>query len=151
MRAFASSWYSDVHTFVSSASALSSPFAGISHGDMYAHNILCNPDGNALLGDFGAATIYCSEALGRGRDVDGESVDSCSSDIHEQIQRIEVRAFGILLSELLAILKDRPYPEITESLSLIATSCLAEVLNQRPLFSAINVSVQNLVGLCEKS
>jgi serine/threonine protein kinase len=136
-------------THIPSASApdLSSAFAGISHGDLYAHNILCNPEGSAFLGDFGAATIYCSGAS----DVDGESVDSCGSHIHEHIQRIEVRAFGILLSELLAILKDRPYPEITESLSLIATSCLTDLLNQRPMFSAINVSLQTLVGLCEKS
>ncbi|WP_410499086.1 leucine-rich repeat-containing protein kinase family protein [Chitinibacter sp. S2-10] len=32
---------------------------GLIHGDVYAHNVLCNQDGGALLGDFGAAS-FCS-------------------------------------------------------------------------------------------
>lgn len=55
---------------------------GINHGDLYAHNILWNESGDSLLGDFGAAAFYPDEETGR------------------RLERIEVRAFGILLEEL---------------------------------------------------
>lgn len=64
---------------------------GVMHGDLYAHNILWNRQDDSLLGDFGAASFV-----------------PASSDIQPQnerfaamLQRIEVRAFGCLLEELL--------------------------------------------------
>ena len=59
---------------------------GILHGDLYAHNILHNSEGHGLLGDFGAASFLPME----------------DQDTSHALQRIEVRAFGILLSELLS-------------------------------------------------
>ncbi len=57
---------------------------GILHGDLYAHNILCDPDtGDAVLSDFGAASVLPTTR---------ES---------EALQRIEVRAWGLLFGELL--------------------------------------------------
>ncbi|WP_296186051.1 leucine-rich repeat-containing protein kinase family protein [Pseudomonas sp. UBA1879] len=57
---------------------------GINHGDLYAHNILWEEHGESLLGDFGAAAFYPDAHTGA------------------LLERIEVRAFGILLEELLA-------------------------------------------------
>jgi len=56
---------------------------GINHGDLYAHNILWKETGESLLGDFGAAAFYPDPQTGH------------------LLERIEVRAFGILLGELL--------------------------------------------------
>jgi len=60
---------------------------GISHGDLYAHNILVNPQSSVLLGDFGAATDFTSlpkiqQAL---------------------IKQLEIRAFSHLAEDLLSI------------------------------------------------
>lgn len=59
---------------------------GILHGDLYAHNILHNSEGHGLLGDFGAASFLPVNDTG----------------MMQALQRIEVRAFGIFLAELLA-------------------------------------------------
>jgi hypothetical protein len=59
---------------------------GILHGDLYAHNILWNGEGDCLLGDFGAASFLPRDDAAQSR----------------ALQRIEVRAFGCLLEELIA-------------------------------------------------
>ena len=59
---------------------------GILHGDLYAHNILHNGQGEALLGDFGAASFFAPNA----------------GPLALSLQRLEVRAFACLLEELLA-------------------------------------------------
>lgn len=53
------------------------------HGDLYAHNILINPAGHSILGDFGAASFYDVAIVG------------------QSLEKIEVRAFGCLLEDLL--------------------------------------------------
>jgi hypothetical protein len=58
---------------------------GILHGDLYAHNILATSAGEALLGDFGAASFF---------DVGAAATTG--------LQQLEARAFGCLLEELLA-------------------------------------------------
>ena len=54
----------------------------ILHGDLYAHNILINPSGSSILGDFGAASFFMPKTA-------------------LALQRIESRAYGCLLEDLL--------------------------------------------------
>ncbi len=56
----------------------------IAHGDLYAHNIQVNDEGDALVGDFGAATYYDPEAA--------------EAPLR---QAQDVRAFGYLIEDLL--------------------------------------------------
>jgi hypothetical protein len=94
---------------------------GIVHGDLYGHNILCAPEGEALLGDFGAASFFLphdsSWALG--------------------LQRLEVRAFGYLLQELLWHCDAKNSLETLQELEKIATACVQERPMLRPLFTQI--------------
>jgi tRNA A-37 threonylcarbamoyl transferase component Bud32 len=59
---------------------------GIMHGDLYAHNILIKDGSSCYLSDFGAASIY------RG----------IVPSISQQLEAIEVRAYAVLLQELLS-------------------------------------------------
>lgn len=103
---------------------------GIMHGDLYAHNILhCsysngngNGAGNALLGDFGAASFY---ALDNPR-------------LARSLQRLEVRAFGCLLEELIERC-DAPEPAqaVMTTLANLKNRCLIEAVQDRPLFGEI--------------
>lgn len=90
---------------------------GITHGDFYAHNVLWNAGGDCLLGDFGAASFYPPEV---------------------DLERIEVRAFGCLLGELLDRL-DFPTGEegAVAALLELQRRCVLEVVAQRPVFAEI--------------
>ncbi|MFJ3483373.1 leucine-rich repeat-containing protein kinase family protein [Pseudomonas sp. NPDC090202] len=87
---------------------------GINHGDLYAHNILWQPDGSNLLGDFGAAAFYPDEQTG------------------QRLERIEVRAFGILLGELLACCEG-----VDEGLQALQQACVQAGIERRPTFAEI--------------
>jgi len=65
---------------------------GILHGDLYAHNILWHAQGGGRLGDFGAAWMT--------RSLDAEQALA--------LRRLEMRAFGCLLEELLERCSDAP-------------------------------------------
>jgi serine/threonine protein kinase len=69
---------------------------GINHGDLYAHNILVNKTADCLLGDFGAASFYDVNSL-----------------LAHNIERVEVRAFGCLLEDVLNLV---PKSEVDEQL-----------------------------------
>lgn len=90
---------------------------GIGHGDLYAHNVLWDAGGKSLLGDFGAASFY---PQGSG------------------LERIEVRAFGCLLEELLS----RSDSEARDAALLaglweLQERCVSASVNDRPVFSEI--------------
>jgi hypothetical protein len=102
---------------------------GIMHGDLYAHNILHCKKGRALLGDFGAASFY----------------DNDDALVSEGLERLEVRAFGCILEELI----DRCnfVPKDIKSLSLLTNlkeSCLADESQNRPLFDDICLLLNEL-------
>ncbi|WP_295958830.1 leucine-rich repeat-containing protein kinase family protein [Rhodoferax sp.] len=88
---------------------------GLLHGDLYAHNLQCSADGHCLLGDMGAASFLPADAVQA-----------------QALQRLEVRAFGCLLEELLA-----HCPENTAKLTLLRNDCLQTAVALRPLFAQI--------------
>ena len=97
---------------------------GIMHGDLYAHNILVNETGDSLLGDFGAASFY----------------DSIESFKGQAMERLEVRAFGCLLEDLL----EHCNPEellsqaaVIDRLRRLQQDCMHPTPAMRPLFEAI--------------
>lgn len=100
---------------------------GINHGDLYGHNILHCGEGGALLGDFGAASFH----------------PPGDRQTAEALERIEVRAFGCLLEELVA-----RSPALSEAagavLAELQARCVADKLANRPLFSEV-VSVLRMV------
>jgi hypothetical protein len=91
---------------------------GILHGDLYAHNTLVNIAGDCLLSDFGAASRY-----------------DRAGPIAQALEKIEVRAFGCLLEDLL----DRcsAMNETVENLRKLQQDCLNPIVDQRPLFKTI--------------
>jgi Protein tyrosine and serine/threonine kinase/Leucine rich repeat len=94
---------------------------GIMHCDLYAHNILVNESGHSLLGDFGAASSYDRIA---------------SADL----ERLEVRAFGCLLEDLLnrcELPDDEAQKLIFDHLEKLRQDCLELIPLDRPLFEEI--------------
>lgn len=97
--------------------------AGIMHGDLYGHNILfargSDTPARALLGDFGAASLY----------------DRCDRERAVGLERLEVRAFGCLLEELLAHCDTQDSP--LDGLHQLKAACLSELPADRPDFAYI--------------
>ncbi|MFQ1618785.1 leucine-rich repeat-containing protein kinase family protein [Aeromonas veronii] len=97
--------------------------AGIMHGDLYGHNILftrgSDAAARALLGDFGAASLY----------------DRCDRERAMGLERLEVRAFGCLLEELLAHCDTQDSP--LDGLHQLKAACLSELPAERPDFTYI--------------
>jgi hypothetical protein len=100
---------------------------GIMHGDLYGHNILHCGEGRTLLGDFGAASFYAPDAPHAA-----------------SLQRLEVRAFGCLLEELLerCVAPDAAGAVLAQ-LAALQAACLQENA-ARPLFSAIDAQLAAL-------
>jgi len=111
-------WTSDVALRIARdiASAMQHLHArGILHGDLYAHNILWNAQGDGLLGDFGAA--WMTGAL--------------EPALASALQRLEMRAFGCLLEELL----DRCSDASPQALAALKDRCMEPDAAARPSFA----------------
>ena len=93
---------------------------GLMHGDLYAHNTLLGPDAHALIGDFGAASF----------------VDVADRKTAEALERLEVRAYGCLLEELLERVEGAG-GEAVQLLAEMRDRCLQPGTVNRPSFVEI--------------
>ena len=90
---------------------------GITHGDLYAHNILHTSEGNCLLSDLGAAAFF----------------DVNDLLFAQSLEKIEIRAIGCLFQELVAQCAVKPTHKTSLSiLGKLAHQCVNEVPKQRP-------------------
>jgi len=95
---------------------------GIMHGDFYAHNILHFGKGRALIGDFGAASFYSKS----------------DREISKSLERLEVRAFGCILEELIERCNaSHEEMNIIGLLNNLKVACLADENQCRPSFVEI--------------
>jgi len=95
---------------------------GVLHGDLYGHNILHDGRGNAVLGDFGAASLF----------------DPGERETAVRLQGLEARAFGCLLEELIEHAETTPESDASLApLRLLRDACLSDEPTRRPLFEQI--------------
>lgn len=133
---------------------------GIAHGDLYAHNILASKaDRHALLGDFGAATIYGTD-----------------EEVYAGMEKLEVLAFAHLLEDVLGLIRkemEKKKPEtavvvaaeaapsafrdsseltkeeeeaIVQGLEKLHKQCADPQVDSRPSFEDVAVELEDLVG-----
>ncbi len=105
---------------------------GVMHGDLYAHNILWQPSsGQALLSDFGAATLLPLE----------------QPALCRALQSLEVRAFGCLLEELLAhAVPDPQHASGLVPVAALTQSCLQSAPSERPAMDDVVQQLRVAVG-----
>lgn len=103
---------------------------GILHGDLYAHNLLVNPQGHALLSDFGAASFFDPK-----------------TESGRTLQRIEARAFGCLLEELLQRADDRGTSSRLLQMEEIRQRCMDDTASARPDFTALAERFKEIIGV----
>ena len=98
---------------------------GVSHGDLYAHNILWDSEkGDCALTDFGAASRLPAGVTGGAW------------------RRIETRAFGLLLGELLDRCNaDESADERLAGLRKLAASCTQPDVGARPEMAAVSAEL----------
>ncbi|GGP40724.1 protein kinase [Shewanella algicola] len=101
---------------------------GISHGDIYAHNTMINPQDNVLFGDFGAAS----------------NLNQFSFERRVLMQAIEVRAFGYMIEDMLNLIEP-PHSTKAQALHQLVQDCLKPNLNARPSFIELKQQLANMV------
>lgn len=91
---------------------------GISHGDLYAHNILRNAAGHALLGDFGAATVH-------------------GGKVSPLLEKLEALAFAHLIEDMMGLVPGEEKKVVTGHLRELHRRCSAADVAARPAFTQI--------------
>lgn len=99
---------------------------GITHGDLYAHNILTNSNDGVILSDFGGASFL--------------PIDNIEQSLN--LQRIESHAFSCLLEELLNHCESDH--AISQQCWALQAECAHEKSAKRPLFNAIEEQLNTL-------
>lgn len=109
----------------------------ISHGDVYAHNTMVNDQGDMLFGDFGAAT----------------NLASLPKHQQQAMERIEVRAFGYLLDDMLQLNSAVSAVEKTGLAVLVdlKNQCLSYNCGERPNFEEIQQRCQSLMSVVQSN
>lgn len=99
---------------------------GVVHGDFYPHNTQTRTDGHSLIGDFGAAWFYPADPT-----------------LRAALERIEVRAFGCLLDDLVTRCTPMGDAEIQayQQLEALRDRCLSPAIDERPRFEEIEASL----------
>ncbi|CAJ2503049.1 Uu.00g104430.m01.CDS01 [Anthostomella pinea] len=98
----------------------------VAHGDMYAHNILFDEQEHALLGDFGAASMY--------------------GDGHK-MEQLEVLAFAHLMEDVWRLIKanfDEGEMRIAMLLAALHRRCSLPVGSERPTFAELSRSLSEM-------
>ena len=105
---------------------------GVMHGDLYAHNILWNPDsGDAVLGDFGAATLLPTDL----------------PDQRRALLALEVRALGCLLEELvMPARRGAGEASVWTALERLARDCLRDEPALRPTLEEVEEVLRRCQG-----
>lgn len=93
----------------------------VSHGDVYAHNIMVDAHMNLLFGDFGAAS----------------NLSNLSQAERSAMEAIEVRALGCLIEDLLAYVDASANPECFAKLATLKNDCMSMDWEHRPRFMAV--------------
>ncbi len=93
----------------------------LAHGDLYAHNLLVNEAADVLLSDFGAATLY----------------SGLPEQQHALVERLEVRAFGCLLDDLLGLYRGPRDLGDWLRLEALRDRCLLSDVPARPNFAQL--------------
>ncbi|MBW0280125.1 leucine-rich repeat-containing protein kinase family protein [Shewanella xiamenensis] len=93
----------------------------VSHGDVYAHNMMVNQQMALLFGDFGAAS----------------NLAKLPTSERDAMQAIEVRALGCLLDDLLPFADNDEDDALRVQLRQLKAHCMQPELSCRPRFSDI--------------
>lgn len=96
---------------------------GVSHGDVYAHNTMIDDSAAVLFGDFGAAS----------------NLSLLPAAQQHAMEAIEVRAFGCLLDDLLALGCSDSQRDLHRILVEVKDQCLQPQLSVRPVFSDLSM------------